>query len=250
MKLKLLILVSILFSFLSAKEIKIAVSANVSYAIDKLKSEFNKLYPDTKVQVILGSTGKLTAQIKNQAPYQILMGANMEYPETLYKEGFAITKPKVYAKGSLAYLSVKKRDFSKGIELLKSNKIKKIAIANPKTAPYGIASIEAFKNAKIYNNIKNKFVYGESISQTVIYALRATDIGIIAKSTLYSPKMKNYKEGINWESVDTKLYTPIKQGIVILKNGQNNKDVINFYNFIFSQKAKEIFEKFGYIVNE
>ncbi|NOZ90954.1 MAG: molybdate ABC transporter substrate-binding protein [Epsilonproteobacteria bacterium] len=250
MRFKILILLFILFNFLSAGEIKIAVAANVSYAIDELKSEFNKIYPETKVQVILGSTGKLTAQIKNQAPYHIFMGANMDYPETLYKEGFAITKPKVYAKGSLAYLSLKERDFSKGIELLKSNEIKKIAIANPKTAPYGIATVEALKNANIYDDIKNKFIYGESISQTVIYTLRATDIGIIAKSALYSPKMKNYKEGINWESVDTKLYTPIKQGIVVLKNGQNSKEAMNFYNFIFSPKAKEIFENFGYIVDE
>jgi len=249
MKFKVLFLL-ILSHFLFGGEIKVAVSANVSYAIDKLKSEFNKIYPDTKVQVILGSTGKLTAQIKNQAPYQILMGANMDYPNALYSQGFTITKPVVYAKGSLAYLSTKPQDFSKGIELLKSEKIKKIAVANPKTAPYGIATKEALENAKIYNDIKDKFVYGESISQTVIYTLRASDIGIIAKSALYSPQMTKYKEGVNWESIDTKLYTPIEQGIVILNKGKDNKEVLNFYNFILSKKAKDIFKEFGYIVND
>ena len=249
MKFKILFL-AILSNFVWSGEIVVAVSANVSYVIDKLKSEFNKLYPDTKVQVILGSTGKLTAQIKNQAPYQILMGANMDYPNALYSEGFAITKPVVYAKGSLAYLSTKKRDFSKGIKLLESKEIKKIAVANPKTAPYGIATKEALINAKIYNNIKDKFVYGESISQTVIYTLKVADIGIIAKSALYSPKMSAYKEGINWESVDRKLYTPIEQGIVILKSGKDNREVKNFYDFILSPKAKNIFEEFGYISNE
>jgi len=108
-------------------EIVVAVSANVSYAIDKLKSEFNKLYPDTREwQVILGSTGKLTAQIKNQAPYQILMGANMDYPNALYSEGFAITKPVVYAKGSLAYFEYKKERFFKGYKAFgESRKFKK-----------------------------------------------------------------------------------------------------------------------------
>jgi molybdate transport system substrate-binding protein len=245
-----ILLLAILSNFLWSGDIFVAVSANVSYAIDKLKSEFNKLHPDTKVQVILGSTGKLTAQIKNEAPYQILMGANMDYPNILYSEGFAITKPVVYAKGSLAYLSVKKRDFSKGIELLESKEIKRIAVANPETAPYGIATREALINAKIYDKIKDKFVYGESISQTVVYTLRVVDIGIIAKSALYSPKMSEYKEGINWESVDTKLYTPIKQGIVILKNGKGNQEVKNFYDFILSPTAKKIFEEFGYIANE
>ncbi|MCK4440390.1 MAG: molybdate ABC transporter substrate-binding protein, partial [Sulfurovaceae bacterium] len=159
----------LLSSFSMSETIKVAVAANVSYAINDLKKEFNKLHPDTKVEITLGSTGKLTAQIKNKAPYQIFMGANMLYPQTLYKEGFAITRPLVYAQGSLAYLSRTKRDFSKGIELVKDDNIKKIAVANPKTAPYGIATAEALKNAKLYNDIKSKFIYGESISQTVTY---------------------------------------------------------------------------------
>ncbi|RUM73589.1 MAG: molybdate ABC transporter substrate-binding protein, partial [Sulfurovum sp.] len=92
------LIIIVLFTLYSqAETIKIAVSANVSYAINDLKKEFNRLYPDIKVQVTLGGTGKLTAQIKNNAPYQILMGANMLYPETLYKEGFAVTRPLVYA---------------------------------------------------------------------------------------------------------------------------------------------------------
>ena len=247
MRLKILLMI-LLSSFTMAESIKIAVSANVSYAINDLKKEFNRLYPDIKVEVTLGSTGKLTAQIKNNAPYQILMGANMVYPQTLYKEGFAVTRPLVYAKGALVYLSRKKQDFSKGIELLKSDNIKKIAVANPKTAPYGIASIEALKNAKIYNDIKSKFVYGESISQTVTYTMRATDIGLIAKSALYSPYMSHFKKGENWSDVDPKLYTPIDQGIVILKAGEKSKGVSAFYSFIFSKRASKIFEKFGYIV--
>jgi len=241
--------IGILLSYyLFAGKITIAVSANVSYAIDELKREFNTLYPNTKVQVILGSTGKLTAQIKHGAPYQLLMGANMSYPIALYKEGFAITRPLVYAQGSLAYLSPKKRDFSDILTLLKSDKIKKIAVANPKTAPYGIATKEALENAKIYKEIKNKFVYGESISQTITYATKATDIGFIAKSSLFSPHMAHFKKGENWVDVDPQLYTPISQGVVILKEGEKNAEVSAFYAFIMSKKAKKIFEEFGYIV--
>ena len=236
-----------LFStFTMAQSIKIAVAANVSYAVDDLKKEFNKLYPDVKIEVILGSTGKLTAQIKHGAPYQILMGANMMYPEILYKENFAITPPLVYAKGSLAYFSKKERDFSQIIGLLKGDSIKRVAVANPKTAPYGIATKEALSNAKIYDEIKKKFVYGESISQTITYAVRATDLGIIAKSALFSSKMSNYKKGVNWSDVDPKLYTPISQGVVILNKGEGSKDVASFYAFILSKKAQKIFKKFGY----
>jgi molybdate transport system substrate-binding protein len=244
-----LFFVGLLFScYLFAGTIRVAVAANVSYAIDDLKREFNKLYPDTKVEVILGSTGKLTAQIRHKAPYQILMGADMKYPQALYREGFAVTRPLVYAQGALAYLSSKKRDFSQGMELLRSDTIKKIAVANPKTAPYGIATAEALKNAKVYEAIKGKFVYGESISQTVTYATKATDIGVVAKSSLYSPQMAHFKEGKNWIEVNSKLYTPISQGIVLLKEGEKNAEVLTFYAFIFSKRAEEIFRKFGYTI--
>jgi len=248
MKLKLLLLTLIFTTFSMAGTIKVAVAANVSYAIDDLKKEFNRLYPDTKVQVIVGSTGKLTAQIKNKAPYDILMGANMMYPETLYKEGFAVTRPLVYAQGSLALISAKKYDLSKGIETIKNRGIKKIAVANPKTAPYGIATKEALKNAKLYDAVKDKFVFGESISQTVTYAMKATDVGFIAKSSLFSPQMAHFKKGQNWIEVDPKLYTPIDQGIVILKEGESSAEVAAFYAFMLSKKAKAILEKFGYFV--
>ena len=234
-------------STLIAGEIDIAVAANVSYAIDELKAEFAKTNPNTKVQVTLGSSGKLTAQIKNGAPYGLFMSANMKYPQALYRDRIAITKPIVYAQGALAYLSVKKQDFSKGIALLEENKIVKIAIANPKTAPYGKAAVEALKNAKIYDAVKSKFVYGESISQTVSYAVMAADIGLITKSSLYSSKMSQYIENINWSPVDPTLYTPIQQGIVLLKYSENSKEYRAFYDFVLSDNAKVIFKKYGYI---
>ncbi len=245
---KIIVIVLLMVSSLFGGTINIAVAANVSYAIDTINKEFNKLYPDTKVRVILGSSGKLTAQIRNGAPYQLFMSANMKYPDALLKDGSAITSPVVYALGSLAFLSVKKQDFEKGINLVLSDKISKIAIANPKSAPYGIATFEALKNAKLLDRVKSKFIYGESISQTVSYAVTAADIGFIAKSSLYSKNMKQFKKDINWVEVDSKLYTPISQGIVILKDGSENSEVKNYYDFILSSKAKKIFVDFGYAV--
>ena len=242
-------LLSLLFalSLLSAGEITIAVAANVSYAIDELKSEFSKDHPDTRVQVILGSSGKLTAQIRNGAPYGLFMSANLAYPEALYQDGLATMKPSLYARGALAFLSVKKLDFSKGIKVLTSDKITKIAIANPKTAPYGKAAEEAIKKSGLYEKVKDKFVFGESISQTVSYAVTAADIGLIAASSLYSPHMKQYKKGIHWALVDPSLYTPIKQGIVLLKKGAGNPEYRVFYDFILSPEAQKIFKKYGYL---
>ncbi|WP_419770991.1 MAG: molybdate ABC transporter substrate-binding protein [Candidatus Marinarcus sp.] len=245
---KIVLAILVLSLSVFAGQINIAVAANVSYAIDDLIKEFNKTNPDTQVLVTLGSTGKLTAQIKNGAPYNILMGANMKYPQALFDEQIAITKPVIYAQGSLAILSNSKKYFEKGIALTDEASIKKIAIANPKTAPYGKAAVEAMKNGGVLAKVENKFVYAESISQTVTYALTAADLGFIAKSSLYSPKMAMYKKGINWVDVDSKLYTPINQGIVIIKNAQDNQEVRAFYDFILGEKAKAIFTDFGYLV--
>lgn len=241
----------LLFSnLLSAQSITIAVAANVSYAIDDLQAAFKEAYPNTDLKVTLGSSGKLTAQIKNGAPYDLFMAANMSYPQALYRDKIATTKPIAYAQGALAYLSKDPRNFENILELLQSSEIKKIAIANPKTAPYGKAAIEAFKNGALLQKIQHKFVYAESISQTVSYAITATDLGLIAKSSLYSPQMAKYKKGVHWEEVDRKLYTPIKQGIVLLKNGSKKSEAKAFYDFILSSKAKEIFKRFGYVVEE
>lgn len=241
----------ILFSFsLFAQKINIAVAANVSYAIDELIKEFNKENPNIDVQVTLGSSGKLTAQIKNGAPYDIFMAANMKYPNSLFEEKLAITKPIIYAKGGLAILSSKKIDFDKNLNFLKDEKIGKIAIANPKTAPYGKAAMEVFINSNLIENLKKKLVFAESISQVVTYSVTATDLGIIAKSSLYSSKMKDFKENINWFEIDSSLYNPIEQGIVITKNGENKDNVKKLYDFLLGKKAKEIYKNYGYIINE
>ncbi|WP_345990795.1 molybdate ABC transporter substrate-binding protein [Sulfurimonas sp. HSL1-2] len=242
-------LLSLLFSLSAfAGEINIAVAANVSYAIDELKAVFAKQHPDTKVRVTLGSSGKLTAQIKNGAPFGLFMAANMKFPASLYADGIATTKPLVYAQGALAYLSAKPMDFSKGIALVADKSVSKIAIANPKTAPYGTAAVEAMQKGGVYDAVKSKFVFAESISQTVTYALTAADVGFIAKSSLYSPKMAQYKENVNWTSVNPALYTPIKQGIVLLKHAGESAEYKAFYDFMLSDEAKTILRNYGYIV--
>lgn len=245
-KLLILLLCFLSFSWLEAQKITIAVSANVSYAITPLKNAFHQEYPDIKVIEILGSSGKLTAQIKHGAPYDLFLSANMDYPNALYKEGFALEKPWIYAQGALAILSSKPRNYCAEIFILKDPSITKIAIANPLTAPYGKATLEALKNAKLYRKLKDKFVYGESIAQTLVYARGVADIGIIAKSALFSPRLSQYKEAIHWQEVSKRFYTPIDQGMVILTKAKNNKAVKAFYNFMKSPKAQEILKSYGY----
>ena len=245
---KIILALALLASSIFANTITVAVAANVSYAINELVAEFNKTNPDTKVQVTLGSSGKFTAQIESGAPFDVFMSADMKFPKSLFEKGFALNEPALYAQGSLAMLSSKELDFSKGINLITDANISKIAVANPKTAPYGTAAVEAMKNANVLDKVESKFVYAESISQAVTYATTAADVGFIAKSSLYDEKMAQYKENINWVSVDPSLYTAIDQGIVVLKNTKEEASAKAFYDFILGEKAKEIFIKFGYLV--
>lgn len=241
MKKLLLILMYASFAF---SDVKVAVAANVSYAMEELIAKFNEKYQNIKITPVFSGSGSLTAQIINQAPFGIFMSADMKYPQNLYEKGFSSTKPVVYAQGQLAIFSKNNEALSKDLKGLLH--VKNIAIANPDTAPYGRASVESFKKQNIYEKLKPKLVYAQSISQTLSYALNATSVGLVAKSALYSPKMKQYKKNTHWVEVDESLYSPIKQGIIIIKAYENDEDVRKFYDFILSDEAKKIFKSYGY----
>ncbi|MCR6594795.1 molybdate ABC transporter substrate-binding protein [Campylobacter insulaenigrae] len=246
---KILILITLcVFSY--SANINIAAAANVAYAFKELESQFKKENPDTTINVTLGASGNLVTQIQSGAPFDIFMAANMKFAQKLYDENLAITKPVIYAQGAIALLTLRTNitDLSKGLETLQNKNVKLIAIANPKTAPYGEASIEALKNLGIYENLKNKIIEAKSIGEALTQTLTATDAGFIAASALYEEGLQKYnlKENTNYILVDPKLYTPIDQGIVITKHGENNVDAKKFYDFVLSEKGRAIFKAYGY----
>ncbi|QKF91513.1 molybdate ABC transporter substrate-binding protein [Campylobacter sp. CCUG 57310] len=239
-----LVLAAIAAFNLNAGEINVFAAANVTYAFNELKAEFAKTNPDTKVTVTLGGSGALTTQIKNGAPADVFMAANMKFVENLDEAGFSATRPIVYAQGALALFSIRDIDFTKGIKAVEG--LKAVAIALPESAPYGKASIEALKKDGIFDKVEKNIIYTKSISEALSSALSAADAGFIAASAMYDPKMSKYKEGKNFILVNPALYTPIDQGVILLKRGENNPEAKAFYDFILSEKAKEIFRKFGY----
>jgi len=249
MRFKLWLIFIIFSGFASADTIYVAVASNLVHAIKPLKKEFYKKYPEIKVKVIIGSSGKLTAQIRHGAPFDLFLSADMIYPKSLYEDGITLKAPVVYAKGTLVLLSKVKRDYSNMMKVLTLPSLKKIAIANPKTAPYGKATVEALKKLKLYEKLKKKFVYAESISQTLIYATRVADMAIVAKSALFSPVMRMYQKNQHWVDVPCELYAPLKQGMVLLKHSKKSAKSRAFYDFMLSLKAKEILKSFGYKVD-
>lgn len=223
--------------------ITIAAAANMQFAMEEIIDEFER-QKGIKARLTTSSSGKLTAQIREGAPYDIFVSADLKYPEEIERQGLALFPPKVYARGVLALWS-NQNDWRVGIEVFSSPQISHIAIANPKTAPYGIAAIQTLERVGILDSVKNKLVYGESVSQTNQFIITgAVDLGFTALSVLRSPIM--HKES-NWIPLDTALYDPILQGIVLINTSRHLKDAQSFYDFLFTPSAKEILNKYGYI---
>ena len=232
-KLLLLFLATFLFA-----DVRVATAGNVAFAIKDLSKAF---YNKTNIRIvpIIGSSGKLTAQIERGAPYDVFLSANMKYPEYLYIHHKTLTKPKVYARGKLVLFA---RDGIKNFDDIFN--ARKIAIANPQTAPYGKATVEYLKNTHTYNKLKSKFVIAPNISTTFSYAMKVTNYGFVARSLLF--KFPNLNNKNHFIDLDEKLYSPIKQGVVLISN---KPEAQKFYQFLFSDTAKRIFLKYGYSIN-
>lgn len=229
----------------AAEPLTVAVAANVKYAFDELAAEFTK-QSGVPVRGIVSSSGKLTAQIKSGAPYDVFLSADMDYPDALFKDGLAVSRPKVYANGMLVLWANREVDLAKGVPGLVDDSIKKVAIANPRLAPYGREAIKALDYYKVRAAVEPKLVYGESISQVNQYIdIKSVEVGFTAKSVVMSSELQGKGK---WVEVPAESYAPIAQGIVILRHGsENNGEAARkFYGFVFSSKARDIFTKYGY----
>jgi molybdate transport system substrate-binding protein len=229
-------------------KITVAVAANMQYTMEALKAEFNKT-DNTQIDVVTGASGKLTQQIMQSAPFDIFISADTSFPQKLSENNFTAEPPKVYAQGVLVLWSIKPDIQPKAdLQFLLNDAIQHIAVANAATAPYGLAAIFILKKYNLYDKVASKFVTGESITQTSQFiATQAADIGFTAKSIVISDEMKGKGK---WIELNQNDYPPIKQAAVLLKYGKENHaaEAKKFYDFLFSTKAKEIYKKFGYIV--
>lgn len=228
-------------------KITIATAANMQFAMEELTAEFTK-QTGVECELVISSSGKLTAQIKEGAPYDVFVAANMKYPNEIENSGFAANTPKVYAHGRLVLWTMVE-GLKPSLDILTSKEIEHIALANPKTAPYGIAAEEVLKFYNLYDKIKDKFVFGESISQTNQFITsQSAEVGFTAMSVVLSPEMKGKGK---WMEIAKNAYAPIDQGVVVIKNESGlNQSAIRFYDFLSSDEAKDILTKFGYAVHE
>jgi len=230
---------------LPEQPLRVAVAANAQFVAQKIKEAYEK-ETRQKVALIFSSSGKLTTQIKQGAPFDVFLSADTQYPETLQQAGLLESPPRVYAYGSLILWTNKKLNLTPGMKIVLHPSVKRIAIANPDLAPYGKAALQALAYYKLDKAVQPKLIFAESVAQVNQYVLSgAADLGFTAQAVVLEPAMQNKGK---WFAPAAASYPRIGQSAVLLKAARKRKPVQarQFYNFLYGPQAKFIFKKYGY----
>lgn len=224
-----------------ADQASLAVAANFTAPMQQLAEDFEKS-SGHQLRLTFGSSGKFFAQIKNGAPFDVLLSADSAKPQALCDQGLAVKDtPFTYAFGSLALWSTQKSSDLK--RRLEQGDYNKLAIANPRLAPYGAAAIEVLEHMQIIEAAKPKLVQGENISQTYQFVASANaDLGFVALSQI----IKDGKTPTNAWPVPAALHSPIEQNAVLLMRGKDNLAARALLNYLRSDAARAIIASFGY----
>ena len=227
-----------------ADEVQVAVAANFTAPMQKIAAEFEKS-TGHKAQLIFGATGKFYAQIKNGAPFDVLLAADDETPARLVKEGAAVPGTQItYAIGKLVLWSPKPGVVDEKGEVLKKADIAHVSYCNPKLAPYGAAAVEAMKSLGVFDMLRPKLVEGENITQAYQFVVSGNaEIGFVALSQVYMDG--KISEGSAWV-VPANLYSPIRQDAVILQKAKSNGAAAELVRYLKSDKATAVIRSYGY----
>jgi len=227
-----------------ADEVQVAVAANFTAPMQQIAAEFEN---DTGHRAVLsfGATGKFFAQISNGAPFEVLLSADEETPARLEKEFLATPHTRfTYAIGKLVLWSAQAGYVDARGEVLNSGKFTHLALANPKTAPYGAAAIEAMKKLGVLENLAPRFVQGENIAQACQFVASGNaELGFVALSQVY--RDGSITSGSAW-IVPAFLHAPIRQDAVVLAAGRNNRAAAALMDYLRTDKARAIIKSYGY----
>jgi molybdate transport system substrate-binding protein len=227
-----------------AAEVSVAVAANFTAPMQKIAAQFEQ---DTghKAMLAFGSTGRFYAQIKNGAPFEVLLAADDETPQKLEREGLGVAGRRfTYAIGKLVLWSKQAALVDAQGQILRTGTFDKIAIADPKLAPYGAAAVEVMTKLGVVDALRPKFVQGENISQTYQHvASQTVALGFIAMSQVFIDG--RLSEGSAWV-VPANLHSPIRQDAALLNKGQSNVAAAALLQYLKGDKAREVIRAYGY----
>lgn len=227
----------------SAEQALVAVAANFIPPFREIAIEFETTTGHT-LRVAAGSSGNFYSQIKNGAPFDVFFSADTERPKLLEDEGLGVKDSRfTYAIGRLVLWSPS-TILVKGEETLRSKTFKRLAMANPKTAPYGVAAMQTMKKLELWENVQPRIVQGESLGQTMGFIESGNaQLGFVALSQVLDPKIKG--QGSRWD-VPAHLHEPITQDVIVLMKGKDNQAAKALMEFIGGPQARKIIERYGY----
>ncbi|TCV86732.1 molybdate ABC transporter substrate-binding protein [Sulfurirhabdus autotrophica] len=235
---------SVFFASAQAGEVNVAVAANFATTLEKLTKIF-EAESGHKVLISSGSTGKLYAQIKLGAPFDVMLAADSERPQRMEAENLAVAGSRfTYATGRLVLWSVQPDKVDKEGRVLSQDTYRHLAIGNPKTAPYGTAARQVLEKMGLWEKIQPRLVQGEDIGQAFQFVVTGNaELGFVSLAQVKSAESKY--PGSYWLVPDT-FYQPITQQAVLLDRGRNNDAAIAFLGFLKGKPAQAVIESFGY----
>jgi molybdate transport system substrate-binding protein len=226
--------------------LSIAAAANLVYALDALDKEFMKTAPEVTVTSATGASGSLVAQIEHGAPYDVFLSADRTFPQALIKAGQGDPNSLTdFAVGRLVLWTTKPAlNLSDIAAAVQSADVKRLAIANVTTAPFGRAAKEALQKLGAWDAVQPKLIFGENISQAAQFVQTGNaDAGFVALSLVLAP---NLKDKGHWTEVPPTLFAPLEQCAVITSHGAPNPASARYIAFLRSPAARGILEQFGY----
>jgi molybdate transport system substrate-binding protein len=232
-----------------ATELTVAAAADLSSVLNEIAANYEKKSGVT-LKLSFGASGALTQQIQNGAPFDVFFSADMDFPRQLIAAGQADgPDPYQYAVGKLVLWVPADSPLDvehKGISVLLDPSVKKIAIANPQHAPYGRAAVAALKHAGLYDQISDKLVLGENISQAAQFAESGNaQVGFVALAHAAAPSMQG--KGKYWQ-IPADFYPPLAQGVVVISHSPHKKEATEFVAYMKTKEATDLLRKYGFTV--
>lgn len=236
------------FGHSASPNVSVAAAANLLYVLDALTAEFKRGAPAINVSVTTGASGSLFAQIKNGAPFDVFLSADTEYPRQIVAAGLGPRASlRTFATGRLVIWTMRAGlPLDDTAALLRSGTTKRIAIAQPKAAPYGRAAQTALEKLGVWQDVQPKLVFGESISQTAQFVDTGNaDVGFVAMSLVLAPRLERRGQ---WREIPRDLYAAVSldHSAVLTVRGAANSAAREFLAFLATEPARKILEQYGY----
>lgn len=227
-----------------AEQFTVAAASSLRYALDEIATEYQRHNPAAQFEIVYGSSGKLSTQIMNGAPFDVFLSADTGFPQQLQAAGFSAGDPAVYAIGRIVLWSSTLDASTLSLATLGTDpRIKRLAIAQPQHAPYGMRAREALQAAGSWDAVQARLVFGENISQAAqMVASGAADAGIISLALTRSPALSAHP----YQLIDAGLHQPLAQAGIVTRRGGDNPAALNFMRFIRSDAARTILQRYGF----